>query len=97
MGLGVPGYSDPLGLGVPDCLLLGVLGVLGVAVSSFQVPSQVLKFRGGLRGLKFPIVSNNGYHGFSLFFHGFFKELDFKELDFKELDFKELDFKKLGT
>ena len=33
LGLGVLGYSDPLGLGVPDCLLglrvLGVLGVLG--------------------------------------------------------------------
>ena len=27
LGLGVLGYSDPLGLGVPDCLLLGVLGV----------------------------------------------------------------------
>ena len=30
LGLGVLGYSDPLGLGVPDCLLLGVRGVLGV-------------------------------------------------------------------
>ena len=31
LGLGVLGYSDPLGLGVPDCLLgLRVLGVLGV-------------------------------------------------------------------
>ena len=29
LGLGVLGYSDPLGLGVADCLLLGVLGVLG--------------------------------------------------------------------
>ena len=30
LGLGVLGYFDPLGLGVPDCLLLGVLEVLGV-------------------------------------------------------------------
>ena len=34
LGLGVLGYSDPLLLGVPDCLLglsvLGVLGVIGV-------------------------------------------------------------------
>ena len=39
LGLGVLGYSDPLGLGVPDCLLgvpdclLGVLGyLLGVPI-----------------------------------------------------------------
>ena len=35
LGLGVLGYSDPLGLGVPDCLLLGVLGVLGVSEPGF--------------------------------------------------------------
>ena len=32
LGLGILGYSDPLGLGVLDCLLLGVLGVLGEGV-----------------------------------------------------------------
>ena len=40
-------------------------------------------------------VSFARFSCFSLFFHGFFKELDFKELDFKELDFKELDIKEL--
>ena len=47
LGLGVLGYFDPLGLGVPDCLLgLSVLGVLGVlvALSSGRGFVELLRF-----------------------------------------------------
>ena len=35
------GYFDPLGLGVPDCLLIGVLGVLGASESVHDSVQQI--------------------------------------------------------
>ena len=47
--LDVFGYFDPLGLGVPDCLLLGVLGVLGVLVAGHTFRGSAEQFLGAHR------------------------------------------------
>ena len=92
LGLGVLGYSDPLGLGVPDCLLgLRVLGVLG---SKRLEPCKIAKDYGQhLDLLPFRTSGNLKFQKPRFTNRSPVKELAFKELAFKELDFKELDLK----